>query len=80
MVMVALIAAGGLVVVLGLADLTDYLLARAGKRSVFRPRVMLDPHSTARGIGGLTDDQLKRSPMDWIRAQRFVRLLRLLGT
>jgi hypothetical protein len=80
MVMVALIAAGGLAVVLVLADLTDYLLARAGKRSVFRRRVILDPRSTARGIGGLTDAQLERNPTDWIRAQRFMRLLRLLGT
>jgi hypothetical protein len=54
MVMVALIAAGGFVVLLGLVDLTDYLLARAGKRSVLHRRVIRDPRTHARGTWGPT--------------------------
>jgi hypothetical protein len=49
MAMVALITAGGLVVLLGLADLTDYMLARAGKRSMLHKRVLRDPRAHARG-------------------------------
>ena len=38
MVMIVLAAVGGLAVLLVLVDLTDFLLVRAGKRSIFRKR------------------------------------------
>jgi hypothetical protein len=40
MVMIALIAIGGTAVAIVLADVTDVLLVRAGKRSIFRRRAI----------------------------------------
>jgi hypothetical protein len=40
MVMIALVAIGGLVVLLVLVDLTDLWRVRSGKRSIFRGRAM----------------------------------------
>ncbi len=65
MVMVALIVVGGLVVLVGLADLTDYLLVRAGKRSVLYRRVIRDPRIHARGTWNSTTagaQHLENSP------------------
>ena len=36
MVMIVLVAIGGIAVLFVLVDLTDFLLVRAGKRSIFR--------------------------------------------
>lgn len=38
MEMIVLVAIGGLAVLLVLVDLTDFVLVRAGKRSIFRRR------------------------------------------
>jgi hypothetical protein len=47
MVMIVLAAIGGVAVLLVLVDLTDFLLVRAGKRSIFRWRTI----STGDAIG-----------------------------
>lgn len=54
MVMIVLAAIGGSAVLLVLADLTDLLLVRAGKRSIFRRRAVstgdvIGPTSAAGG-------------------------------
>jgi hypothetical protein len=57
MVMIVLVAIGGFAVLLVLVDLTDFLLVRAGKRSIFRRRPIptrdvLGPTSAAGGQDG----------------------------
>ena len=54
MVMFVWITVGGLVVLLGLLDLTDYLLARAGKRSLLHRRPLQDRLTDARNAAGTT--------------------------
>jgi hypothetical protein len=54
MVMILLVAVGGFAVLLLLADLSDFLLVRAGKRSIFRRRLVstgdvIGPTSAAGG-------------------------------
>jgi hypothetical protein len=68
MVMVALIAAGGLVVLLGLVDLTDYLLVGAGKRSVLHRRVIRNPRTHARNtLNPAAFKGARSAPCSWRR-------------
>ena len=61
-VVVALIAVGGGVVLLGLADLADYLLARAGKRSLLHRRPVEDPRPQTFDVFNPTAAEARRTP------------------
>jgi hypothetical protein len=63
--MVVWVALGGFAGLLVLADLTDYLLARAGKRSVLRRRLTEDQLSRARQKLGATATEARHSPFKY---------------
>ena len=64
-VMVVLIAVGGLVVLFVLLDLADYLLARAGKRTVLHRRARQDWYLQAhRAQGAGRETLLDRRPAE----------------
>ena len=60
--MVILIAVGGLVVLFVLLDLADYLLTRAGKRTVLHRRARQDWHIQAHHSSGRGPRNSFRSP------------------
>jgi hypothetical protein len=63
MVVIALIAMGGFVVLFVLLDLTDFLLVRSGKQSIFRRRAISTGYviGTSSAAGA---DRPNRHPQD----------------